>query len=152
MCWDYPRPEVEAGVRLERAIVIAAEAHEGQVCKYTPEPYILHCLRVMLMLDTTEARIVGVLHDVVEDTDWILTRLHDAGCSTRVLDAINALTRGTGESYDAYLGRVERYPLAVDVKLADLADNTAPGRTENLPAATLDRYLAAIVRLRKGKR
>ncbi len=32
-------------------------------------PYILHPLRVMLAQKTDEARIVGVLHDVVEDCE-----------------------------------------------------------------------------------
>ena len=53
-------------MNLEKAIKIAAEAHTGQVDK-GGNPYILHPLRVMLSLETEEERIVGVLHDVVED-------------------------------------------------------------------------------------
>ena len=53
-------------MNLEKAIKIAVEAHTGQVDK-GGNPYILHPLRVMLSLDTEEERIVGVLHDVVED-------------------------------------------------------------------------------------
>jgi hypothetical protein len=53
-------------MNLEKAIKIAVEAHTGQVDK-GGNPYILHPLRVMLSLDTVEERIVGVLHDVVED-------------------------------------------------------------------------------------
>lgn len=51
---------------LGRAIEIAVEAHAGQVDK-AGAPYILHPLRVMLSLDGEEDRIVGVLHDVIED-------------------------------------------------------------------------------------
>ena len=53
-------------MNLEKAIKIAAEAHTGQVDK-GGNPYILHPLRVMLSLNTEEERVVGVLHDVVED-------------------------------------------------------------------------------------
>ena len=53
-------------MNLEQAIKIAVEAHTGQVDK-GGNPYILHPLRVMLSLDTEQERIVGVLHDVVED-------------------------------------------------------------------------------------
>ena len=53
-------------MNLEKAIKIAVEAHTGQVDK-GGNPYILHPLRVMLSLDLEEERIVGVLHDVVED-------------------------------------------------------------------------------------
>jgi (p)ppGpp synthase/HD superfamily hydrolase len=54
---------------LERAVVIAAEAHAGVVDK-AGAPYILHPLRLMLQMSTDEDRIVAVLHDVVEDSDW----------------------------------------------------------------------------------
>ena len=63
-------------MKLEKAIKIAVEAHTGQVDK-GGNPYILHPLRVMLSLNTEEERIVGVLHDVVEDcapTDYIWDR------------------------------------------------------------------------------
>ena len=51
---------------LHRAISIAVEAHQDQYDK-GGHPYILHPLRVMNALKTTEEMIVGVLHDVVED-------------------------------------------------------------------------------------
>ena len=51
---------------LERAIVIAAEAHTKKIDK-GGAPYILHPLRVMLMMTDTDSQIVAVLHDVVED-------------------------------------------------------------------------------------
>ena len=53
-------------MNLEKAIKIAVEAHTGQLDK-GGNPYILHPLRVMLSLNTEEERVVGVLHDVVED-------------------------------------------------------------------------------------
>jgi len=62
--WSDPRQGIMSTI--ERAIAIAAEAHEGKVDK-AGAPYILHPLRVMLKMATTEERIVAVLHDVVED-------------------------------------------------------------------------------------
>ncbi|MEG1082761.1 MAG: GTP pyrophosphokinase, partial [Pseudomonas sp.] len=47
---------------LERAIAVAARAHEGQQDK-GGSAYILHPLRVMLRVSTVEQRIVAVLHD-----------------------------------------------------------------------------------------
>ncbi len=44
---------------IERAIALAAKAHEGQVDK-AGAPCILHPLRVMLRVKTTEGRIVAV--------------------------------------------------------------------------------------------
>ena len=58
---------------LERAIAIAAEGHAGVKDK-AEQPYILHPLRVMQAMTTTEERIVAILHDVVEDCDgWTWT-------------------------------------------------------------------------------
>jgi len=53
-------------VNLQRAIEIAVEAHRGQLDK-AGNLYVLHPLRVMMSLDTEDEKIVGVLHDVVED-------------------------------------------------------------------------------------
>ena len=65
---------------LERAIEIAIEAHRGQRDK-AGNDYINHPLRVMAAGKTTNERIVGVLHDVVEDSDWSFERLMDEGFS-----------------------------------------------------------------------
>lgn len=54
-------------MNLEKAIRIAASAHEGQRDK-GGHPYILHPLRVMLAMSTEAERIVAILHDVVEDS------------------------------------------------------------------------------------
>jgi (p)ppGpp synthase/HD superfamily hydrolase len=43
---------------LERAIVIAAEAHAGQVDK-AGAPYVLHPLRMMLRVSSLDKRIVA---------------------------------------------------------------------------------------------
>jgi hypothetical protein len=107
---------------LERAIVIAAEAHAGQQDK-VGEAYILHPLRVMLAVRTPEERIVGVLHDVVEDTSWTLEALREAGFSNEVVDAVEAVSRREGEDYFDFVLRAGANPLARPVKIADLRDN-----------------------------
>jgi (p)ppGpp synthase/HD superfamily hydrolase len=111
----------EAG--LERAIAIAAEAHAGQVDK-GGAPYILHPLRVMLSLSGPDERIVAVLHDVVEDSDWTFERLRAAGFSSAVIKALRALTKIDGETYEAFIERAKANAIARRVKLADIADNS----------------------------
>jgi len=71
---------------LQRAIEIATEAHLGQFDKAGKE-YIGHPLRVMEMGVTEEEKIVGVLHDIVEDTDWTFEMLEDEGFSQEVIAA-----------------------------------------------------------------
>ncbi len=62
-------PEQTRMSTLARAIQIAMTAHAGQVNK-GGEPDFLHPLRAMLRMSTEEERIVAVLHDVVEDSEY----------------------------------------------------------------------------------
>ena len=109
---------------LERAISIAVEAHTGQADK-GGAPYILHPLRVMLAMQTTEARIVAVLHDVVEDSPhWSLDRLRAEGFSETVVRAIDAVTKRPDETYEDFVRRAGLDPIGRCVKLSDLKDNS----------------------------
>lgn len=107
---------------LERAIEIAASAHAGQTDK-AGEPYILHPLRVMLRLGSTDERIAAVLHDVVEDTPVSLHTLTLEGFSSDVIAAVEALTKRPGESRLAAARRAAANTIAREVKLADNAEN-----------------------------
>jgi (p)ppGpp synthase/HD superfamily hydrolase len=130
---------------LEKAIALAVEAHRGQKDRYGA-PYILHPLRVMARVETTLEKIIAILHDVVEDTDWTLETLRGQGFGSPVLEALDCLTKRPGEGYTAYIQRSGSHPLARRVKLADLEDNLDPRRipvaTEPDPAR-LKRYLEA---------
>lgn len=131
---------------LERAIAIAASAHEGQVDK-AGAPYILHPLRMMLAVTTPEARMAAVLHDVVEDTSVTLEQLRAEGFPEAVLVAVAALTKREGEDYEAFIRRVAPIPIAREVKLADLRDNADLSRiaepTEK-DRARIEKYRSAI--------
>jgi hypothetical protein len=108
---------------LEHAIALAAKAHEGQIDK-AGAPYILHPLRMMLRLITTEERITAVLHDVVEDCGWSLEGLRAEGFSEGIVTAVDALTRRPNESYETFVLRAAANPIGRRVKLADLQDNS----------------------------
>lgn len=112
---------------LERAIVLATQAHMGQVDK-AGQPYILHPLRVMLSMTTLPERIAAVLHDVVEDTTVTLTDLRAEGFSPEVVDAVQALTKPPGETRLAAAKRAVVNPIARRVKIADVTDNMDLGR------------------------
>lgn len=131
---------------LERAVAIAAEAHAGQVDK-AGEPYLLHPLRVMLALATQEARIVGVLHDVVEDCPgWTFDRLRAEGFSEAVLAGLDAVTKREGEDYEVFVRRAAQDPIGRQVKRADLIDNSDMARI----AAPTARDHARLARYRKA--
>jgi (p)ppGpp synthase/HD superfamily hydrolase len=107
---------------LEKAIGIAVSAHRAQKDRYQA-PYILHPLRVMARLDNTTEKIVGILHDVVEDTDWTFEGLKREGFPPAVLLALDCVTKREGEEYEDFVKRSASNSIAIRVKLADLEDN-----------------------------
>ena len=123
---------------LDRAIEIAIKAHAGQVDK-GGEPYILHPLRVMLRMRTEAERIVAVLHDVVEDSDYTFDDLRSEGFPGDVIEALEALTKLPGESRIVAAQRAARVPLARSVKLADNAENSDLSRISAPTQKDLDR-------------
>lgn len=136
---------------LEHAIALAAKAHEGQVDK-AGEPYILHPLRMMLSLSTTEERISAILHDVVEDSHWSLDCLRAEGFSETVIEAVDALTRRSDESYEDFVRRAAANPIGRSVKLADLKDNSDLSRITSpmeRDYQRIEKYRRAIALIRK---
>ena len=108
---------------LNRAIEIATSAHVGATDKYGAA-YINHVTRVMNMGATDNEKIVGVLHDVIEDTHWTFEDLEKEGFSKEVIDALRCVTKTSeDEDYQEFITRVKINPLAVKVKLNDLTDN-----------------------------
>jgi len=108
---------------LERALEIAARAHAGTV-DHHQQPYILHPLRVMMGVDDPVAQIVAILHDVVEDTSVTFDDLRREGFSLTVLDALELVTHESGTPYADYVIACRPNPIARQVKLADLRDNS----------------------------
>ncbi|MCR4524127.1 HD domain-containing protein [Bosea sp. 47.2.35] len=129
---------------LERAIDLAAIAHKDQSDK-AGNPYIAHPMRVALDFirsgDETRA-IIAVLHDVIEDTNITADALLNEGFSNAIVDAIVALSRQDGESYEAFLDRAASNELARPVKIADLRDNMDASRIALLPSEKAGRLLA----------
>ena len=148
-------------MNLENAIKIAVEAHTGQVDK-GGSPYILHPLRVMLSLDKEEERIVGVLHDVVEDcAGWSWERLEAEGFSEEIIQALKSVSKTPKEEaeyqslpedqrLDHYLRFIERAKaneIGRQVKAADIKDNLDISRIDDITQKDihrLNRYKAAL--------
>lgn len=122
------------------------QAHAGQVDK-AGMPYIGHVMRVMQAGKTIDEKIVGVLHDVVEDTTWTFDALLAEGFPVHIVDALRCVTKlSNDEPYEAFINRVKNNPLAVAVKINDLTDNMDIRRLQTLTDADVQRlrkYLKA---------
>lgn len=116
-------------ISIEQAIILAATAHSNQK-DLEGRPAILHPLRVMIRGSSEDERIVGVLHDVVEDSKYDFNDLQNAGCTNRQIDALKLLTRRNGIDYLDYVAKIakSKNSLALVVKAYDLEDNLNRGR------------------------
>lgn len=138
---------------LEKAIQIATQAHKGQKDK-AGAPYILHLLRVMQKGTTEEEKICGILHDLIEDTEWTFEDLQKEGFSDNILQALQHITKQPGERYAHFIERVSRHPLSIKVKLNDLEDNLNITRLSKITPEDTDRlnqYLQAYHKLSAQK-
>lgn len=131
---------------LADAILLAAEAHRDQLRK-NGEAFILHPLRVMLRLETDVERMVGVLHDVVEDTAVTMDELRARGYAEQVLQALDCVTKGENESYEDFVEHSKTNPIARRVKLADLEDNMD---VESLPKPLTQEDMDRLAKYRKA--
>ena len=87
----------------------------------------------MEMGKTEDEKIVGVLHDVVEDTDWTFEKLAEEGFSQEVIAALRCVTKiHENENYDDFIERVRKNPLATAIKINDLTDNMDIRRLSSL--------------------
>lgn len=109
---------------LQCALEIAITAHKGQTQK-NGLPYILHPLTLMHTVDSLDAKMAAVLHDVVEDTAWTLDELKQEGFSSAVIEAVACLTHSEGDSYDVYIEKISKNALARKVKIACGFPNSA---------------------------
>jgi (p)ppGpp synthase/HD superfamily hydrolase len=125
---------------LQKAIVIAAKYHRNQKDS-EGTPRIIHTLNVMFRMKTETQMIVGVLHDLVEDTGYTLKRLNEDGFSNEIVSAIDCITHRENEDYESYIERVKKDPIALRVKLGDLTHNMDIKRMNNLSEEQMVKYI-----------
>lgn len=139
---------------LESAIKLAVKAHEGDTDK-GGNTYIRHPLRLMEQMDTQEERIVAVLHDVVEDSEYQLKTIEES-FGEKVSKAVAALTKSEDVDYvKEYIPEVATNPLAKKVKKADLRDNLNVTRLADVDEndiGNLQKYHKSLQKLREIER
>lgn len=88
------------------------------------KPYIFHLTTVAGKFDDLEAQTVGLLHDLIEDTEYSLDDLRAMGYPEDIVQAVDSITKRPNEPYEeVYLLRVKGNELARRVKLIDLHHN-----------------------------
>ena len=93
-------------------------------------PYIFHPIHLAETMDDEISTCVALLHDTVEDTDVTLEQLVKE-FPREIVEAVELLTHREGVEYFDYVRAIKANPVAVKVKLADLAHNGDPKRIFN---------------------
>ena len=130
---------------LEKVRSFATSAHEGQRRKYTPEPYIVHPVRVMEICRQRTRDIcvlsAALLHDVLEDTaitkgrmaEFLHSSMHKDDAARTLRLVVELTDVYVKQAYPQYNRRrrkdLERQriattsPDAQTIKYADIIDN-----------------------------
>ncbi len=130
----------------EKALKIATAAHKGQVDKAGID-YILHPMAVASYFQAENLKAVAYLHDILEDTKLTSKDLREKEMPEDVIQAVEAMTKVSGEDYFKYLERVKANDLARQVKIADLKHNSDLSRLKTITEKDIKRrekYLKAI--------
>lgn len=136
-------PETNHQMRINDAIIHAIKCHDGQTRHGEEIPYVIHCIRVLNnilfieshglhsgkfspdMLD--DAKIVAVLHDILEDTFCSEKEIEELYGKT-ILNYIKELTLDNnlskGEQREDLIRKSKDFSMVAKlVKLADRLDN-----------------------------
>lgn len=104
-----------------KAMKLAYAAHHGQL-DYNGIPYIFHPVHLAEQMDDEISCCAALLHDVVEDTDVTMEQLAQEFPES-VIALLRLLTHEKDVDYFEYVRAIKTDPVAVKIKLADLAHN-----------------------------
>lgn len=126
-------------MKLDLAIAITSERFVGVTDK-SGQPYILHCLTVMLNTNGDDCtKCAAVMHDLLEDTPTKASELTGLGFSDKTIGLLNLLTHHPGTEYMDYIKAISVSPEATQIKLRDLEHNSNITRLKGLRKKDLDR-------------
>ena len=124
---DGLRREFESG--LDRAIDIVS--HEfGDDLDLDGNPQLLHMAAVSAAGSNDDERLVGMLHDLVEDKEWTFEDLLRDGFPEHIVDTLRLLTHDKETPYMDYIRNIceSGNKVALAVKINDLNHNLKRGR------------------------
>lgn len=128
--WTFDELNDYFGAGIDDAVDLATRTFFG-LRDLDGNPEILHALAVGMAGKTDNEKIVGFLHDVVEDSPTTLDDLRTYGYSDEVVEAVGLLTHNKHSvSYEDYIAKIgfSGNDLAIKVKIRDLKHNIERGK------------------------
>ena len=126
---DLPQIQEEYSSGLDRAIELVSFAFADDM-DLDGNPQLLHMSAVSCAGKNDDERLVGMLHDLVEDTDWTFERLLAEGFPERIVNSLKLLTHDKETPYMDYVKNIceSGDKVALAVKINDLNHNLKRGR------------------------
>ncbi len=128
--WSFNQLRRYFASGVDEAVEIATQVFAGER-DLDGKPALLHALAVGMAGKTNDEKIVGFLHDVVEDSKWEIEDLMREGFSEEVTRAVAILTHEKlHETYEQYIDLIihSGNRLAINVKINDLKHNIERGQ------------------------
>lgn len=102
--------------------------------------------------------VIGLLHDIVEDSDWTLDNLRTVGFPERIVSAVDAMTKREDELYFDFIERCSLNSDAIDKKIEDISHNLDQSRSDLLVTERdmnrMNKYIvskAYLIAVKKGR-
>ena len=103
-------------MKLDNYIEFIKEKHKGQK-RIQGTPYYIHPLEVSNILDkkgfSKEYQIVGLFHDLLEDTDTTYEELVQIS-NKKIADTVRLLTKEKGYVMSEYINRIMKNEMCID--------------------------------------
>lgn len=122
-------------------------------------PYIGHLVRVSEGCTSYEAKIAGLLHDIIEDTICTPEILFQEGIPQNIIDIVLLVSRKDNETYSEFIDRLieSNNKYAMELKSSDLNDNCDLTRLNGLSEDIIkkgekrvqNRYLPALEKIKE---
>ncbi len=122
----------------KKAMQLCFTAHKNQTDK-SGIPYVFHPFHLAEQMPDEYTTITALLHDVVEDTEYMLSDLESMNFPKDVIDAIALMAHDKGVPYMEYVAKIKENPIARTVKLADLRHNSDTTRLDVVDEKALQR-------------
>lgn len=125
---------------------IAIVAHHGQKDR-AGRDYYHHPALLAEAMQTDEEKVVALLHDVLEDSNWTAEKLAERGIPESAIEAVKLLTHDPSVPYMEYVQAIKDNQVAKKVKIADLKHNLNLNRLPEITEKDIERcrkYLDAL--------
>ena len=139
--------------KLKLAKVLATSYHSGQKDRGGAD-YVNHPIWVSSHCKSKTAKIVGLLHDIIEDTPCTYEILKNLGFAKKVIAALTAVTHIKSMPYDKYIDICMTDKIAREVKFWDMVHNCDLSRIANPTQKDIDnryKYIRFAIKLERTK-